>query len=98
MGELLARHGLDAQKLTGGKPLKDLTRIAAFFEAHIEQSAKLDNSKTARVGLVTGIRGIRLNRRIRAIGVGAHAGGVGLGENGGKSGLCHQRNGAAEGG
>ena len=31
-------------------------------------------------------------------GVGAHAGGVGLGENGGKSGLCHQRDGAAEGG
>ena len=70
LGELLARHGLDAQKLTGGKPLMDLTRIAAFFEAHIEQSAKLDNSKTARVGLVTGIRGIRLNRRIRAIACG----------------------------
>ena len=76
LGELLARHGLDAQKLTGGKPLMDLTKIAAFFEAHIEQSSKLDNSKTARVGLVTGIRGIRLNRRIRAIGVGAHAGAI----------------------
>ena len=31
-------------------------------------------------------------------GVGAHTGVVGLGENGGKSGLCHQRDGAAEGG
>lgn len=76
LGELLAGHGLDVEKLTGGKPLMDLTKIAAFFEAHIEQSSRLDNSKTARVGLVTGIRGIRLNRKIRAIGVGAHAGAI----------------------
>ncbi|WP_443743166.1 hydantoinase/carbamoylase family amidase [Sutterella sp.] len=74
--EALLERGLDPKALTGGRPLIDLSKIAAFFEAHIEQSKKLDGSKTKRVGLVTGIRGIRVHRAIRAHGVQAHAGAI----------------------
>lgn len=74
--EALIAHGLDPQKLMGGKPLIDLSRIAAFFESHIEQSEKLERSKTERVGLVTGIRGLRVHRAITCRGVQAHAGAI----------------------
>lgn len=76
LGELLRAHGLELEALSGGKPLVDLSKIAAFFEAHIEQSSKLDGSTDQRVGLVSGIRGIRRNQEIRAKGVEAHAGAI----------------------
>lgn len=74
--EALLSHGLKPGVLMSGKPNIDLSRIAAFFEAHIEQSEKLDRSHTERVGLVTGIRGIRVHRAIACYGVQAHAGAI----------------------
>lgn len=76
LGEALAAHAIDPAPLMGGKPLIDLSRIAAFFEAHIEQRETLDRSPDRRVGIVTGIRGVRVHRRIAAHGVTAHAGAI----------------------
>ena len=74
LAELFAARGMDPAPFMSGRPLIDLSRIAVFLETHIEQSLKLDSSETRRVGLVTGIRGIRCHRSIRAIGETAHAG------------------------
>lgn len=76
LSERLARRGIDPAPFTAGKPLFDAGRIAAFLEVHIEQSLKLDASPDRRVGLVTGIRGLRVHRRIRCKGQTAHAGAV----------------------
>ena len=76
LAERLARRGIDPSPFTAGKPLLDPKSIAAFFEAHIEQSLRLDASPDRRVGLVTGIRGLRVHRRIRCRGETAHAGAV----------------------
>lgn len=74
--EALLAHGLHPEVLMSGKPSIDLSRIAAFFEAHIEQSDKLERSSKKRVGLVSGIRGIRVHRAICCHGVQAHAGAI----------------------
>ena len=74
--ERLANRGINPEPFTAGKPLFDTNRIAAFFETHIEQSLKLDRSTDKRVGIVTGIRGLRVHRRIRCTGETAHAGAV----------------------
>ncbi len=76
LAQRLARRGLDAAPLVAGKPLIDLTRLAAFLEAHIEQTERLDASPNRRVGLVTGIRGVRMHRVIRCEGETGHAGAV----------------------
>ena len=76
LAERFAHRGIDPAPFMAGTPLFDPQKIAAFFEAHIEQSLKLDASPDRRVGLVTGIRGLRVHRRIRCTGETAHAGAV----------------------
>ena len=74
--ELLTGIGVDPASVSSGKHCVDFAKIAAFIEVHIEQSARLDNAVTDRVGVVTGIRGLIRHRTIQAIGETAHAGAV----------------------
>lgn len=67
---------MDPAAVSSGKHCVDFAKIAAFIEVHIEQSARLDNAVTDRVGVVTGIRGLIRHRTIQAIGETAHAGAV----------------------
>ncbi len=76
LAERLARRGIDPAPLMAGAPLIDLSHLAAFLEAHIEQTDRLDASPDRRVGLVTGIRGVLMHRVIRCEGMTAHAGAV----------------------
>ena len=76
LGEFMAECGIDVAKITAGKPLVDLSRIAAFVELHIEQGPTLDSSATERVGIVTGIRGNVRHKAVRCIGQTAHSGAV----------------------
>lgn len=76
LGALFAGHGIDPAPFMTGRPLLDLSRIACFLEAHIEQTDRLDASPDHRVGLVTGIRGARVHRVIRASGRPGHAGAI----------------------
>ena len=50
--------------------------VAAYFELHIEQGPKLEQSSQAKVGLVTGIRGNVFHRAIRCLGETAHSGAI----------------------
>ena len=75
LGEAIRSQGVDPEPLTKGKPLVDLSRIAAFIELHIEQGPMLDGSDT-RVGIVTGIRGNYRHKRITCLGQTAHSGAV----------------------
>ena len=51
--ELLTGIGVDPAAVSSGKHCVDFAKIAAFIEVHIEQSARLDNAVTDRVGVVT---------------------------------------------
>ncbi len=76
LGECMAACGYDVSAITAGKPLIDLSKIAAFLELHIEQGPTLDSSETHRVGVVTGIRGNVRHKMVRCIGETAHSGAV----------------------
>lgn len=76
LGECMAACGYDVSAITAGKPLIDLSKIAAFLELHIEQGPTLDSSETHRVGVVTGIRGNVRHKMVRCLGETAHSGAV----------------------
>lgn len=76
LGDFMRETGIDTEAVTSGKPLVDLSRIAAFVELHIEQGPTLDSSETERVGIVTGIRGNVRHKLVRCIGQTAHSGAV----------------------
>ena len=76
LGECMASCGYDVSAITAGKPLIDLSGIAAFLELHIEQGPTLDSSETHRVGVVTGIRGNVRHKLVRCLGETAHSGAV----------------------
>ena len=74
LGEAMASCGIKAEDVTGGKPLIDVKKIAAFVELHIEQGPTLDSQKEARAGVVTGIRGNIRHKAVKIIGEAAHSG------------------------
>lgn len=76
LGECIASCGLDPKALTTGKPVIDASRIAAFFELHIEQGPTLTSQKDARTGIVTGIRGNIRHKEVKVVGETAHSGAV----------------------
>lgn len=76
LGECIASCGLDPKALTTGKPVIDTSRIAAFFELHIEQGPTLTSQKDARTGIVTGIRGNIRHKEVKVVGETAHSGAV----------------------
>ena len=76
LGELYASRGIDPAPLMSGVPAELLASIAAFIELHIEQGPVLDSSTFERVGLVSGIVGILMHRKITVKGARAHAGAV----------------------
>lgn len=76
LAETIRECGFNPEDLTTGKPVVDLSKMAAFIELHIEQGPTLDSSKDYRVGIVTGIRGNIRHKTIRCIGQTAHSGAV----------------------
>ena len=72
LGEHMRECGFDPEKLTTGKSLMDLKKIAAFVELHIEQGPTLTSSETVRTGIVTGIRGNIRHKQVKIIGETAH--------------------------
>lgn len=74
LAEAMQSCGIDTEAVSGGKPLVDLDRIAAFVELHIEQGPTLDAQKEARAGIVTGIRGNIRHKAVRILGEAAHSG------------------------
>lgn len=74
LGESMKAVGVDLADVTGGKPLVDVSKIAAFVELHIEQGPTLDAQKEARAGVVTGIRGNIRHKAVRIVGEAAHSG------------------------
>lgn len=76
LGEAMRECGLDTARLTSGTPVVDLSKLGALYELHIEQGPMLDMREDVRVGIVTGIRGNRRHKCVRAIGQTAHSGAV----------------------
>lgn len=74
LAEAMQSCGIDTEAVSGGKPLVDIDRIAAFVELHIEQGPTLDAQKEARAGIVTGIRGNIRHKAVRILGEVAHSG------------------------
>ena len=74
LGEAMQSCGIDTAAVSGGQPLVDIGRIAAFVELHIEQGPTLDAQTQARAGIVTGIRGNIRHKAVRIIGEAAHSG------------------------
>ncbi len=74
LGEAMASCGVDLKVVTGGQPLIDVSKIAAFVELHIEQGPTLDSQELARAGVVTGIRGNIRHKAVRILGEAAHSG------------------------
>ena len=74
LAEAMQSCGIDTEAVSGGKPLVDIDRIAAFVELHIEQGPTLDAQKEARAGIVTGIRGNIRHKAVRSLGEAAHSG------------------------
>lgn len=74
LGEAMASCGVDLKDVTGGQPLIDVAKIAAFVELHIEQGPTLDSQESARAGVVTGIRGNIRHKAVRILGEAAHSG------------------------
>ncbi len=75
LGEAIRGQGFDTIPMTQGKPLMDLSTMAAFVELHIEQGPMLDASSD-RVGVVTGIRGNFRHKSVQCLGQTAHSGAV----------------------
>ena len=76
LAETIKECGFNPDDLTTGKPVVDLSKMAAFIELHIEQGPTLYSSDEYRVGIVTGIRGNLRHKTIRCIGQTAHSGAV----------------------
>lgn len=76
LGEAMQACGVDPMRLTTGKPVIDVDKLAAYIEIHIDQSPKLDRLPDTRVGLVTGIRGCFFHLVIKCFGETAHAGAI----------------------
>lgn len=76
LGQAISSCGLDPNDLTTGKPVVDLSRIAAFVELHIEQGPTLTSNEDIRVGVVTGIRGNVRHKKVICRGQTAHSGAV----------------------
>lgn len=74
LAEAMQSCGIDTEAVSGGKPLVDIDRIAAFVELHIEQGPTLHAQKEARAGIVTGIRGNIRHKAVRILGEAAHSG------------------------
>lgn len=74
LAQAMQSCGIDTEAVSGGKPLIDTDRIAAFVELHIEQGPTLDAQKEARAGIVTGIRGNIRHKAVRILGEAAHSG------------------------
>lgn len=74
LAEAMQSCGIDTEAVSGGKPLVDIDRIAAFVELHIEQGPTLDAQNEARAGIVTGIRGNIRHKAVRILGEAAHSG------------------------
>lgn len=74
LAEAMQSCGIDTGAVSGGKPLVDIDRIAAFVELHIEQGPTLDAQKEARAGIVTGIRGNIRHKAVGILGEAAHSG------------------------
>lgn len=74
LAEAMQSCGIDTEAVSGGEPLVDIDRIAAFVELHIEQGPTLDAQKEARAGIVTGIRGNIRHKAVRILGEAAHSG------------------------
>lgn len=74
LAEAMQSCGIDTGAVSGGKPLVDIDRIAAFVELHIEQGPTLDAQKEARAGIVTGIRGNIRHKAVHILGEAAHSG------------------------
>lgn len=74
LAEAMQSCGIDTGAVSGGKPLVDIDRIAAFVELHIEQGPTLNAQKEARAGIVTGIRGNIRHKAVRILGEAAHSG------------------------
>ena len=73
LAEAMQSCGIDTEAVSGGKPLVDIDRIAAFVELHIEQGPTLDAQKEARAGIVTGIRGNIRHKAVRILGEAAQS-------------------------
>ncbi len=76
LAEAIRAAGFSPEDCASGKPLDDLSKIAAFLELHIEQGPTLDANTEKRVGVVTGIRGNLRHKKVRCIGETAHSGAV----------------------
>ena len=74
LAEAMKSCGIDTDAVSGGQPLVDTSRIAAFVELHIEQGPTLDAQTEARAGIVTGIRGNIRHKAVRILGEAAHSG------------------------
>ena len=74
LGEAMKACGVNLADVTGGKPLIDVQKIAAFVELHIEQGPTLEAQEKARAGVVTGIRGNVRHKAVRITGQAAHSG------------------------
>ena len=74
--DVLLEKGVDVERIASGRPLTDLSKIAAFVELHIEQGPRLDAEPVNRAAVVTGIRGYLRHKRCRVIGETAHSGAV----------------------
>ena len=72
LGEAMQSCGIDTAAVSGGQPLVDIGRIAAFVELHIEQGPILEENKKD-VGVVPCVLGM-CNFSIRTEGVANHAG------------------------
>ncbi len=75
LSDYMRRAGVDPARCLGGKPMIDLSGVAAFLELHIEQGPMLEEAGRA-VGVVTGIRGNFRYRQVRCIGEAGHSGTV----------------------
>lgn len=74
LAQAMLSCGIDTEAVSGGQPLVDTDRIAAFVELHIEQGPTLDAQTEARAGIVTGIRGNIRHKAVRILGEAAHSG------------------------
>lgn len=67
--------GIDMEPVRAGRPLMDLSRVAAYLELHIEQGPLLVG-KGIPAAVVSGIRGNIRYRAVRCIGEAGHSGAV----------------------
>lgn len=71
----MTKTGTDIESIKAGKPLIDISKIAAYLELHIEQGPVLV-ARNIPVAAVTGIRGNFRYRQIKCTGEAGHSGAV----------------------